>query len=142
MKYQLISGLAASLLIMSAMPSYADESKTTDDENMVVGACMIQKFKEHAPPVTETKIESCSNVDASAAPKCLGITENEYTTTVKFCVTQLINSKCVASKMKVPLIKYADCAYEDDSAACYKSLGFTSDAIVKFSTECTSENTK
>lgn len=140
MKYKLISGLVAGLLIgIITFPIFAEENKASDDENMVVGACMIKKFKAHIPPVTEAKIESCSNVDGNAAPKCLGITDDEYMTTVKYCVSELINAKCVAGKMKVALIKYADCDYEDNTAECYKSLGFTPDAVTKLRSDCTSE---
>ena len=138
--------MLAALFIGSliSITTYAADDKTvadksTDDENTVVGACMIQKFQNNQPPVTQATIEKCADVEANAAPKCLGLSDDQYTGYVKFCVAQLINAKCVAGKMKVPLMKYADCGYEKDPVACYKDLGFTPDAIVKLSTDCDKE---
>lgn len=134
--------IVGSLIGLSGMIACAGDSQAEKDENMVVGACMVQKFKEKKPPIAQAKIEKCGDVDAKAAPKCLGLSDDEYLTIIKFCVAQLTNAKCVSAKMKVPLINYADCGYEPDPAGCYKALGFTTDAIVKLSTDCEKEGAK
>lgn len=114
-----------------AAPTQAEQ-----DEAVVVGACMVQAFIDHTPPVEKEKIEKCANVAADKVPKCLGLSDEEYTNTIKSCLTQLNNAKCVSKKMNVPLIKYADCGYEKNPTACYKALGYTFEKIKQFSADC------
>jgi hypothetical protein len=134
--YALIMG---SLIGISSMSTYAEEDQASNDENTVVGACMIQKFTEHTPPIKQSKIDKCADADSDAAPKCLGLSNDEYISLAKFCVAQLENAKCVSKKMKVSLMEYANCGYEENPIACYKGLGFTADAIVKLSAACQKE---
>jgi hypothetical protein len=144
MKYKMLATLFIGSLISFTAYAADDKAaadKATDDENTVVGACMIQKFQNNTPAISQATIDKCADVEANDAPKCLGLSDEQYTGYVKFCVAQLINAKCVAGKMNVPLIKYADCGYEQDPAACYKELGYTPDAIVKLSTDCQKETT-
>jgi hypothetical protein len=128
--------MAGSLIACISINTYAAESKSTEDENTVVGACMVQKFTEQTPPIKQSIIDKCADVEADAAPKCLGISNETYGTIIDFCILQLKNAKCVSAKMKVPLINYANCGYEKDPDACFKGLGFTTDQIVKLSTDC------
>ncbi len=130
--------ILGSFICATGIPAYAVDDQATQDDNTVVGACMIQKFKEHKPPISEDKMNKCSDVKSEETASCLGLAEDEYMGYVKFCVTQLINAKCVAGKMKVTLMQYANCGYESNPA-CYKGLGFTMDAVTKLSTDCQSE---
>ncbi|MDX1902456.1 MAG: hypothetical protein SFW66_10750 [Gammaproteobacteria bacterium] len=144
MQFKPVYALIAGLVIGAAWISNcsAADDQATKDENTVVGACMVQKFTERTPAISEATINKCADVDSSVMPKCLGLSDDEYVGFAKFCVTQLINAKCVAAKMKTPLMQYADCGYEKDPAACYKQLGFTMDQVVKLSTDCQSEVAK
>ena len=137
MKHKIIYALiVGSLIAANAMNAYAADEKSSDDDNTVVGACMVQKFKERTPAIAQSVIDKCADAEADAIPKCLGLSEDEYLGDVAFCIAQLKNAKCVATKMKVTLIDYASCGYESDPVACYKGLGYTPDQIVKLSDDC------
>ncbi len=128
--------LLVTLFCLFAMNAYAITDKPTRDEATVVGACMVQKFTQHTPPIPQDKINKCANAVANAVPKCLGLNETEYEDIIKSCFVQLGTDKCVAGRMNVPLLKYVTCEYEKDSVACYKRLGFTQDQVTEMSNEC------
>ena len=132
--YALLVGMSIAVGGISAYA--AEENQATKDDETVVGACMVQKFKESTPAISQATIDKCADADANGIPKCLGISDSAYEGMVKFCVAQLVNAKCVSAKMKVTLIQYADCGYESDPVACYKALGYTPDDVVKLSTDC------
>jgi hypothetical protein len=143
MKFKSIYALMIGLVVTAfSMSAFAADDQASQDDMTVVGACMVQKFTDHVPSIPQDKMDKCSDVEASAAPKCLGLTDDEYGSYVKFCISQLSNAKCVAGKMKTTLMQYANCGYEKDPVACYKGLGFTMDDVVKLSTECEKEGAK
>lgn len=131
-----LAHVAGCVIYFATLSAYAEDSQQPKDEDIVVGACMIQKFQERTPPIPQDKIEKCSEAAAEAIPGCLGISEDDYLNIVRFCVHQLENAQCVSGKMSIPLMNYANCGYEKDPSACFKKLGFTTDQIIQFSTDC------
>lgn len=143
MKSKIIYTLIVCAVIgLGGLSAYAADEQVGKDETTVLGACMIQKINEKVPGIKEEKINQCSDAEANAVPKCLGMSDDDYLGIINFCKSQLTNAKCVAKKMKVSLYDYADCGYEKDPEACYKALGFTIPDIMKLSKGCIDEGAK
>jgi hypothetical protein len=134
--------IVSALLGLFSTITLAEDSKATDDENTVIGACLSQKVMDKYPDMKEADLEKCSNGDANDLPKCLRLTDEEFMSIMSLCRSQLANAKCVSAKMKVSLLDYADCGYEKDPEACYKGLGFTLADIIKISENCTASGAK
>lgn len=135
---RIFAAIIGSCIATGGITAYADAN---DDENIIVGTCMIQKFRENKPSLKHSKIDECAKVEADAAPKCLGFTNEKYGSFVKFCIAQLDRDKCMSDKMKIPLIEYANCGYGKKSEACFKKLGYTKNAITKLTISCQKKNT-
>ncbi len=142
MKMKSIVALLAVSLMTVTMNVYAEESQPNNDESIVIGACMTVNIQKKVPGIAQDKIEKCSNGDAKDLPKCLGVSDADFLSFINACKAQLNNAKCVAGKLKVKLIQYADCGYEKDVEACYKNIGTSSDAVAKLSQQCIAEGAK
>lgn len=127
------------VIAVGGLSAYASDDEVGKDEATVLGTCMIQKIKEKAPEIKNEQISKCSDGDATEAPRCLGINDTDFINIANFCKSQLANAKCVANKMKVSLYDYADCGYQKNPDACYQSLGFTVQQIMKLSSDCAAE---
>lgn len=137
MKYHVMYACVISLCLCVISTSlYAADNQPSQEEATIVGACMVQTFMKRKPPITQSTIEKCADATGGMVAKCLGMSEDAYYKIIKQCVTHLANTKCVADKMKVPLMTYASCNFERDSTACYKALGYTPEQVKKLSSEC------
>src|SRR5438094_981837 len=122
MKIKAIFTLIVSAFITLSANAYAADvqDQATKDQDIVVGACMTVNLQKKIPGITDAKITECSNGESSALPKCLGLSDADFTTLLNTCKSQLKNAICVAGKLKVTLYQYADCGYEKDPESCYK----------------------
>lgn len=137
MKYRATRALIVAVcMAVSAAAAYAADDQTVQDVNMAVRTCMSHSLTTQIPPIKQTKVDACSNADAGAAPKCLGLSIEKYNRLLKLCVAQLNNAKCVSAKMKVSLNQYINCGYEKDPIACFRALGYEPEAVVQLNSDC------
>lgn len=66
----------------------------------------------------------------------LPLTVEHYQRMEKECDEALITYKCIASKIKIPLINYIVCKNDKYPNACFQKLGFSADQLSQFEANC------
>lgn len=137
MKFKAAIAISLSSLLMSSF-AFADFGNAPDD-GVVMGACMVTKFKNHNPPIPESKIAECSKTPTDQQPACFGLSNEEYSTMVADCMKLLDNAKCVSGKLKVPLLHYVNCIYDANPKVCFIQLGTTPEIVQQYSADCVNQ---
>lgn len=136
--------MVSSLICTAAMNTRAAETQPepTNEELNIIGDCMINTLSTTAPTIEKSKVETCTSADNSdkSTPedlaKCMGVPFERFISVSKACVKQMYSSRCVAAKMKTPILQYTGCNNAKDAAACFKGLGFSIDQVAQFKNEC------
>lgn len=137
MKFKAAIAISLSSLLASSF-AFA-QFGTAPDDGVVMGACIVTKFKNHNPPIPESKIAECGKYASDRQPACFGLTNTEYGSMVGDCMKMLENAKCVSAKIKVPLLNYVNCIFDANPKVCFIQLGSTPEAVQQYSADCLKE---